>query len=124
MNPLNILGVVVLGVAFGWLGGCMRGEHNGETERMALIALRDNAIASANVCGETLGRINEETTRGMREAEARAQRGEQAVTAAEKAAAQARAKAALATGALQAAKRQPTCRAQLEVELCPAIPLL
>lgn len=104
--------------------GKTAGLEAGEAIRADLMAQVATARAQTATCGDALARINEETARGIAEAQARAEAGERAATEAERAAKEAEARAAKALGALSAAKRQPACAAQLEIELCPDIPLL
>ena len=75
-------------------------------------------------CAASLVRVNEEAARGIREAEARMRRGEIAAAEAQAGARDDAAEGARASGALTAARAEPTCREQLEMTLCPSIPLL
>lgn len=109
-----------LGYDAGLAGGIARGDN----DRAQLSARLAAAQSDAAACGATLGRVNHETARAIREADARAAAGASAAAHAEAAARDALAEVARASGALTAAKRLPTCRAQLEMPLCDDIPLL
>jgi hypothetical protein len=108
--------------------GCRHGQ---ETQRDAnakalASAERDaaNNLAAANACGQALSDISAST----REAEQRAQEWRAAANAADawagKSAQERDASVAAATRALEKARATPSCAAQLEIELCPDIPLL
>lgn len=126
----RIAALVAVLAALAWIAWAIRdsgkeaGLAQGEEARAELAAQLATAKAKATTCAGTLNRINDETARGLAEAEARADAGERAAAAAGKAAREAEARAKSALGALSAAKRRPVCAAQLEVELCPDIPLL
>lgn len=126
----RIAALVAVLAALGWIAWAIRdsgkdaGLAKGEEARAELAAQLATAKAKATTCAGTLNRINDETARGVAEAEERARAAEGAALIADKAAKDAEAEAAKALGALTAAKRTPTCRAQLEMPLCDAIPLL
>lgn len=92
---------------------------------------RDSAAAdaaenlrAANACGQLLSDINDQTQRQIDAAAIAKAAAEQAASRAEAAAAAGQRRAAAAEKALTEAKATPACRSQLELELCPAIPLL
>lgn len=124
MSLTTTIGLFVLLMIGAFVGGCVRGEHNGETERMALIAQRDNAIASANACGAVLAEVNAQDEANQAAWNRAQSKALNAAAAAKAAAEVAEAEAARATGALLAAKQTPACKIQLETVLCASIPLL
>lgn len=124
MNPVTAIGVLVLLLVAAFVGGCYRGEHNGETDRLVLQAQAEIGRAELASCAHSLSSVNDATARGIAEADARAARGARAAADAEAEALRAQADAAAALEALARAKRTPTCAAQLEVSLCDSIPLL
>lgn len=108
----------------GYDAGQAAGVALGDRDRAQLSARLATAQSDAAACGATLGRVNQETARAIREADARAAAGASAAAQAAAAARDAQEETARASGALTAAKRLPTCRAQLEMPLCDDIPLL
>lgn len=105
-------------------GGKHAGLAEGEEARAGLA--EDLALSQAQVatCSDTLGRITTETERGMAEAAERAAAGERAAEQAAAAAQVAQQAKERAERALAEARRIPACKTQLEIELCPSIPLL
>lgn len=126
----RIAALVAVLAALGWIAWAIRdsgkdaGLAAGEQQRAALASELIHERTQASTCAATLERINDETARGVAEAEERARAAEGAALIADKAAKDAEAEAAKALVALTASKRTPTCRAQLEMPLCDAIPLL
>lgn len=115
--------------------GCNHGKDRQaakDQERIGNLAkARDEAQAdaaenlrAANACGQLLSDINDQTQRQIDEAARAKAAAQQAASRAEAAAAAGQRRAAAAEKALQDAKSTPACRSQLELELCPAIPLL
>lgn len=128
--------VLIVALALGiFIAGCSRGENNVQAEAAKAVAKAERErdqeaqsaidnLTAANACGQALSDISDET----REAE---QRAAEWKAAADSAAARASvsgkdaaAKVAAAAKALDAARARSTCRAQLEMVLCPEIPLL
>lgn len=84
----------------------------------------DENLRAANACGQLLSDINDQTQRQIDEAARSKAAAQQAAVRAEAAAVAGQRRAAAAEKALADAKVTPVCRSQLELELCPAIPLL
>lgn len=128
MNLTTTIGVIVLLVGMAFAGGCLRGQHNGERDAAIVLAQKDAKLslleADIGACASTLTRINDESTRAIAEAQARAARGERAVEEAAIATRDAKDARASAAAAMAAARREPACREQLEMPLCASIPLL
>lgn len=120
--------VLALLVWFGYQAirdsGVDAGKAQGAAERASLALELAHAREQAATCAASLERINTETARGLAEAERRAAAGERAANQAEAAAHAAEQARKQAANALAKAKREPICKAQLEQELCPDIPLL
>ena len=108
--------------------GCRHGVATTRDEARAALAKSEQAasdnLAIANACGQTLSDITASTEAAKADAGRRQAAAEQAADAAAKATQQAKARADQAAKDLVKAKAQPTCRAQLEMELCAEIPLL
>lgn len=108
--------------------GCRHGVSTTREEARTALAKSEQAasdnLAIANACGQTLSDITAETDAAKAEAGRRQAAAEKAADAALKATRQAKAQADQAAKDLVKARAQPTCRAQLEMELCADIPLL
>lgn len=107
-----------------FVAGCRHGEANGATALAEASSRARASLDAANACGEALS----ETSAATRVAEQRAKEWKAAADAADARAArsaqQRDAQSAAAAKALERARTKPTCAAQLEMELCPDIPLL
>ncbi|HGM6772824.1 TPA: hypothetical protein ACKQAW_003419 [Stenotrophomonas maltophilia] len=118
-----------------FVAGCQRGEDRAAAKAQASIAkaekqrddARDQAaenLRAANAAGELLQEVNRQTQASIDAAEAARKASDAAARRAEAAAAEGQRRATAAEKALEAAKTQPACRAQLEQTLCDSIPLL
>lgn len=118
-----------------FVAGCQRGEDRAAAKAQASIAkaekqrddARDQAaenLRAANAAGELLQEVNRQTQASIDAAEAARKASDAAARRAEAAAAEGQRRATAAEKALEAAKTQPACRAQLEQILCDSIPLL
>lgn len=118
-----------------FVAGCQRGEDREAAKAQASIAKaekqRDDArkdaaenLRAANAAGELLQEVNRQTQASIDAAEAARKASDAAARRAEAAAAEGQRRATAAEKALEAAKTQPACRAQLEQTLCDSIPLL
>lgn len=108
--------------------GCRHGVATTRDEARAALAKSEQAandnLAVANACGQTISDITAATDAAKAEAGRRQAEAEHAADAALKATRQAKAQADQAAKDLAKAKAKPTCRAQLEMELCADITLL
>lgn len=118
-----------------FVAGCQRGEdRQAAQDREQIEAVQrqlDGARAeaaenlrAANAAGELLQEVNRQTQASIDAAEAARKASDAAARRAEAVAADGLRRATAAEKALQAAKTQPACRAQLEQTLCDSIPLL
>ncbi|MGG6341557.1 hypothetical protein ACQ5SB_20805 [Stenotrophomonas geniculata] len=118
-----------------FVAGCQRGEdRQAAQDREQIEAVQrqlDGARAeaaenlrAANAAGELLQEVNRQTQASIDAAEAARKASDAAARRAESAAVEGQRRATAAEKALQAAKTQPACRAQLEQTLCDSIPLL
>lgn len=134
LAAIRVIGYCVLAGAI-LIGGCKMGQHMERADADSKVAAagkeRDKAskaaadyLAAANACGQVLADINQETKLAQQRAAEWKRAAEIADARASKAADAAAAKVAGAEKALQAAKAKPACRTQLEMALCPEIPLL
>ncbi len=124
MRLTEALMLATVGMALAFGGGYLKGKHTGETDRMQLGAQVAAANANVDACALSLAEVREqgeaELARSDRHAEATKQALEDVV----------RENLALADQ-LSAVEREmalagqdPTCRDQMEAELCAAVPLL
>ena len=118
-----------------FVAGCQRGEDRQaaadreqvESMQRQLDGARAEAaenLRAANAAGELLQEVNRQTQASIDAAEAARKASDAAAQRAEAVAADGLRRATAAEKALQAAKTQPACRAQLEQILCDSIPLL
>ncbi|HEL2957092.1 TPA: hypothetical protein UL931_000289 [Stenotrophomonas maltophilia] len=118
-----------------FVAGCQRGEDRQaaadreqvESMQRQLDGARAEAaenLRAANAAGELLQEVNRQTQASIDAAEAARKASVAAAQRAEAVAADGLRRATAAEKALQAAKTQPACRAQLEQILCDSIPLL
>lgn len=118
-----------------FVAGCSRGENNMQAQADKAVAKaereRDQAkwsatdnLAAANACGQALSDISDETRLAEQRASEWKAAADAAASRASESGKEAAAKVAAAAKALDAARAKPTCRAQLEMLLCPEIPLL
>lgn len=124
MNVLEMVALGVVGTGIAFVGGCVHGKQSGASERMTLAAEIRTANSSTEVCAASLEALRQQAeadiAKAKRQAEATAKAAESlalenmhlsdALSDSEK--------------ALARAGQEPTCRDQLEMELCPAVPLL
>ena len=124
MPLLHALAIAALCALVGFGAGCVKGKRAGEAERAALTVDAGNARASVEACATTVSAMQQhaqgEIARAAKHAEATNQALLDVV----------RENLAISDqiGALErqmaGARQEPTCRDQLEVELCPSVPLL
>jgi nucleoid-associated protein YgaU len=128
-------GLVALLAGGLFVAGCQRGEDRQaaadreqvESVQRQLDGARAEAaenLRAANAAGELLQEVNRQTQASIDAAEAARKASDAAARRAEAAAVEGQRRATAAEKALQAAKTQPACRAQLEQILCDSIPLL
>jgi hypothetical protein len=120
MTPLAYLKLILgAGVAFLLFFG---GMSCGRASSVQLVAAKDRALEAAGrslkASADVLDLVNQRAAESKVEAQAQAVRAQQAVQAAAVDKADYQARIGNITEALEKAKRQPTCRAQLEQPLC------
>lgn len=127
MIKIEPMGVIITSVALAVVafGGIQTVRLAGAK---AEIASLDSRLSARTIelasCAEALDEVNERANRALSEARERARAGEIAADRARAARDAAEAARDTLAGALAASRRDPTCSEQLEIELCPAIPLL
>lgn len=101
------------------------GVESGRAHNAALIAQKDRALHAAarslSASADVLDLVNRRAAEAKVEAQAQALRAQQAVQAAEVDKADYQARIGSIGEELEKAKRQPTCRAQLEMPLCASL---
>lgn len=121
-------GVTAVLAASVFVGGCSAGRHMERTSAADKVERAEQTaqfnLDAANACGQALS----ETSAATHVAEQRAKEWKVAADAADaraaKSAGERDKQTAAAVKALEKARTKPTCAAQLEMELCPGIPLL
>lgn len=101
------------------------GVESGRAHNAALIAQKDRALNAAarslSASADVLDLVNRRAAEAKVEAQAQALRAQQAVQAAEVDKADYQARIGSIAAELEKAKRQATCRAQLEAPLCASL---
>ena len=101
------------------------GMSCGKASSVQLIASKDRALEAAarslKASADALDLVNRRAAEAKVEAQAQALRAQQAVQAAEVDKADYQARIGSIGAELEKAKRQPTCRAQLEMPLCASL---
>lgn len=108
---------VLLLLAAGFKCGKDRGEVKLERAHTDLVI----CAADKNTLADALNQVNARAEQAKRDAAAQAQYAVQAVRQADKDRATYEAKLGSVESALERAKRQPICRAQLEADLCVSL---
>ena len=108
---------VLLLLAAGFKCGRDRGEVKLERAHTDLVI----CAADKNTLADALNQVNAKAEQAKRDAAAQAQYAVQAVRQADKDRAAYEAKLGSVESALERAKRQPICRAQLEADLCVSL---
>lgn len=124
MRLIEAIGLIALASLIAFVGGCVKGQHEGETERMVLSAQVQNANSNVEACAVSLEALQQQAREDIARAEEYADAGKQALEDV------VRENLAMADQLSEVerqeaqARLEPTCREQLEVELCPSVPLL
>lgn len=119
-----LIAVILVGLPLGgFITGCSRGENNQQEKvdkaKAALAAEKQRADGLA----ETLNGINERTKKSVEDAERRRLNAEKEASTAKAETEKAKDQVASLQVKLERSKRNPTCKSQLELELCDDIPL-
>lgn len=121
MREIGLAVAVVLVLAL-VLQSCRASHYSDQADELrASLAVQRGQVEA---CARSLEAVNAATEAEVAEAQRWAKAGQEAARAALQDAREAAERAETARQALQAAKREPTCAEQLEVRLCPSIPLL
>lgn len=124
MDILRAAGVGVIALAIGTVSGCLYGRADGSEERGRLAERLASANLSVEVCAGSLYDLREQQAEELRKVEEQAQAAQQAAEDLARENLDLAAKTADLEQQIAQARMDPTCRDQMEVELCPAIPLL
>lgn len=124
MPLMHALAIAVLAAFLAFVGGCVKGKHASESDRMVLAAQLQIANGNVDGCAASLAEARDHSEAELEKAAGQEQATAQALETVVKE------NLALADQLWQAerelagARKEPTCREQLEVELCAAVPLL
>lgn len=124
MRIVEVIGLCAVIALASFVGGCLKGKYEGETERMTLEAQVELGNANIEACVVSLAAMQDQAAGEI----ARAQEQEQATAlAVEQLAAEnlgISERLADAERRLALSREEPGCREQLEATLCPSVPLL
>lgn len=102
----------------------MKGKHAGETERMVLAAQVETANTNIEACASTLSDMRTQAEAELARVEDQAQAVSDALQSVVTENLNLGQRMAELERQAAIAEQDPTCREQMEVELCPSVPLL
>ena len=121
MREIGLAGAALLILALA-LQSCRASHYSDKADELrGSLATKQGQV---DACSKALVAVDAATIEAQAEAARRERAGQQAAQAALQAAREAGERHREAERALAEARRDPTCAEQLEVRLCPAIPLL
>lgn len=119
-----LITVILVGLPLGgFLKGCSHGEARQQTKVDKAKAELATEKQRADGLAETLNTINERTKKQVEAAERRKLNAEKQAAEAQAETEKAKDQVASLQVKLERSKRNPTCKSQLELELCDDIPL-
>ena len=124
MPLMHALAIAVLAAFLAFVGGCVKGKHASETDRMVLAAQLQIANGNVDACAASLADARGHAEAELEKAAGHEQATAQALETVVKENLALADKLGKAEQDLAMAMGEPTCRQQLEMELCAAVPLL
>lgn len=124
MDPLRLVGTAVLCGALGFMAGCLYGKADAGEEAGNLKARIDTANANLDNCASSLVSLRGHFADELAKAEEQADAATLALETVMRENLDLASKASALERQMALARQEPTCRDQLEVELCPSVPLL
>lgn len=124
MDPLRLVGTAVLALAMGFMAGCLYGKADAGEEVGHLKARIDTANANLDSCASSLVSLRGHFADELAKAEEQADAATLALETVMRENLDLASKASALERQMALARQEPTCRDQLEVELCPSVPLL
>lgn len=124
MPLMHALAIAVLAAFLAFVGGCVKGKHASESDRMVLAAQLQIANGNVDACAASLSEFRDHAADELSKAEGHEQATAQALESVVKENLALSDQLWQAERALSMAMQESTCRQQLEMELCPSVPLL
>lgn len=124
MDPLRLVGTAVLCGALGFMGGCLHGKADAGEQVGRLTDRIKTANANLDSCAASLASLQGHFADELAKAEEQADAATLALETVMRENLDLASKASALERQMALARQEPTCRDQLEVELCPSVPLL
>ena len=123
MNLVETIGACVLAALLAFVGGCVKGKASATNETALLSAQVSNANASIDACAASLAAIQDQHAGEIAKRDEAIEAGMKAVEQVVRENLAIGDRVAESERRMAVARQEPTCRQQLEVELCEALPL-
>ena len=123
MNLVETIGACVLIALLAFIGGCVKGEASAKGKTELLSAQVSNANASIDACAASLAAIQDQHAGEIAKRDEAIEAGMKAVEQVVRENLAIGDRVAESERRMVIARQEPTCRQQLEVELCEALPL-
>lgn len=123
MNLVETIGACVLAALLAFVGGCVKGKADSKSETAILSAQVHNANASIDACAVSLAAIQDQHAGEIAKRDEAIEAGMKAVENVVRENLAFADVLAESERRMVMARQEPTCRQQLEVELCAALPL-
>lgn len=123
MNLVETIGACVLIALLAFIGGCVKGEASAKGKTELLSAQVSNANASIDACAASLAAIQDQHAGEIAKRDEAIEAGMKAVEQVVRENLAIGDRVAESERRMAVARQEPTCRQQLEVELCEALPL-
>ena len=123
MNLVETIGACVLIALLAFIGGCVKGEASAKGKTALLSAQVSNANASIDACAASLAAIQDQHAGEIAKRDEAIEAGMKAVEQVVRENLAIGDRVAESERRMAVARQEPTCRQQLEMELCEALPL-
>lgn len=124
MDPLRLVGTAVLALAMGFMAGCLYGKADAGEQVGRLTDRIKTANANLDNCASSLVSLRGHFADELAKAEEQADAATLALETVMRENLDLASRASALERQMALARQEPTCRDQLEVELCPSVPLL
>lgn len=123
MNLVETIGACVLIALLAFIGGCVKGKASAKDETALLSAQVASANASIDACAASLAAIQDQHAGEIAKRDEAIEAGMKAVEQVVRENLAIGDRVAESERRMAVARQEPTCRQQMEVELCEALPL-
>ena len=123
MPLLHALAIAALAALLAFVGGCAKGKASATNETALLSAQVSNANASIDACAASLAAIQDQHAGEIAKRDEAIEAGMKAIEQVVRENLAIGDRVAESERRMAVARQEPTCRQQLEMELCEALPL-